>query len=128
MPMSKPCRNQTPLTYEIFAPFPHLVTFWKIPFDKVSVQWDGMGKQDLVQNKDDDPPDPGGTVINNSNFWARYINGNRNKGIKLCHWNIGGGYLSNKIDTIETLIADYSPHILGISEASFWSHHNLEDV
>ena len=128
MPMSKPCRNHTPLTYEYFAPFPHLVTFRKIPFDKASVHWDGMGKQDPVQNKDDDPPDPGGTVINNRNFWARYINGNRNKGIKLCHWNIGGGYLCNKMETIETLIADYSPHILGISEASFWSHHNLEDV
>ena len=66
--------------------------------------------------------------MRNNNFWARYTNGNRNKGIKLCHWNIGGGYLCNKIDTIETLIADYSPHILGISEASFWSDHNLDDV
>ena len=26
------------------------------------------------------------------------------------------------------MIADYSPHILGISEASFWSDHNLDDV
>ena len=81
-----------------------------------------------VKDGDDDPPDPGGSATQDRNFWARYTNGNRNKGIKICHWNIGGGFLSNKTDTIETLISDYSPHILGISEASFWSDHNLEDV
>ena len=36
--------------------------------------------------------------------------------------------MKNKTDTIETLVSDYSPHILGISEASFWTDHNLEDV
>ena len=66
--------------------------------------------------------------LENCNFWARYTYGNTKKGIKLCHWNIGGGYLNNKIDTIESLISDYNPKILGISEASFWSDQNLEDV
>ena len=63
-----------------------------------------------------------------NNFWARYVYGNRSRGIKLCHWNIGGGYLHNKTDTIACLVEDYTPHVLGISEASFRSEHNLEDV
>ena len=83
---------------------------------------------------EDDQPDPGGgevqqvPVLIDNNFWARYINGNRTRGIKLCHWNIGGGYLQNKTDHINKLIDDYSPHILGISEASFWSFQNLDDI
>ena len=63
-----------------------------------------------------------------NNFWARYVYGNRNRGIKLCHWNVGGGYLYNKIDTITNLIEEYTPHVLGISEASFRGDHRLEDV
>ena len=71
---------------------------------------------------------PGGQVGRMSNFWARYINGNRKRGIKLCHWNIGGGYLCNKMDTIRNLVDEYSPHIVGISEASFMPNHSLDDV
>ena len=82
----------------------------------------------------DDPPDPGAvgakhvSVLIDNNFWARYINGNRIRGIKLCHWNIGGGYLQNKTEHLNKLIDDYSPHILGISEASFWSFQNLDNI
>ena len=36
--------------------------------------------------------------------------------------------MRNKRDSIETLISDYEPHILGISEASFWSNHDTSDV
>ena len=80
---------------------------------------------------DDHSPDPGGVLVLpviDHNFWGRYINGNRNKGLKLCHWNIGGGFLKNKTEELNTVVADYSPHILGISEASFWSTHDPEDV
>ena len=77
---------------------------------------------------DDLPFQPKSTKIDDYNFLARYKHGNRNKGIKICHWNIGGGFLKNKLNTIEALIADYEPHILGISEASFSTDHNLEDV
>ena len=81
-----------------------------------------------VKSEDDDPPDPGKIKAEKGNFWARYVNGNRNKGIKICHWNIGGGYLCNKMDTIEAILLDHSPHIIGLSEASFWGEHNLDDV
>ena len=81
-----------------------------------------------VQVYKDNPPYPGGQVGKMNNFWARYVYGNRSRGIKLCHWNIGGGYLCNKMDTIRNLIEDYTPHILGISEASFKSDHSLDDV
>ena len=88
-------------------------------------------KVDLHAQGEDDQPDPGGVGVGqvpDNNFWARYINGKRTRGIKLCHWNIGGGYLQNKTDEIKRLVDDYTPHILGISEASFWSHHNMEDI
>ena len=34
----------------------------------------------------------------------------------------------NSINEIEHTIAEYRPHILGISEANFHSSHRLEDV
>ena len=64
-----------------------------------------------------------------NNFLARYKYGNKNKeGIKIMHWNCGGGYLKNKINEIETVISKYKPHILGISESYFMKGHDLDDV
>ena len=93
--------------------------------DKFNFQMDATKN---VKSEDDDPPDPGKIKAEKGNFWARYVNGNGKKGIKICHWNIGGGYLCNKMDTIEAILLDHSPHIIGLSEASFWGEHNLDDV
>ena len=48
--------------------------------------------------------------------------------MKLCHWNKGPAYLENSIPEIEHIIAEYKPHILGISEANHHAHHSLDDV
>ena len=48
--------------------------------------------------------------------------------MKLSHWNMGGAFLINSMPEIEQTIAEYKPHILGISEANFHAHHSLEDV
>ena len=67
--------------------------------------------------------------IENHNFQARYLNGNiRRNGIKLSHWNQGPGFLSTKRNEIENIINGYTPHILGISEGSFHSSHDITEV
>ena len=64
-----------------------------------------------------------------SNFYACYKNGNRaNRGIKLCHWNAGNSHLRNKVNSIESVVSRYSPHILGISEANLLKNHDLSEV
>ena len=68
-------------------------------------------------------------LFDDVNFYARYINGNRsNRGIKITHWNLGSSYLVNKIQEIETLVADFRPHLLGISESNLFSSQNQDDV
>ena len=63
------------------------------------------------------------------NQLAKAITGNRyNRGIKLAHWNAGSAHLNNKMDELESVIADLHPHILGISEANFKKDHLLEEV
>ena len=63
------------------------------------------------------------------NFYARYVNGNiRRNGIKLAHWNQGPGFLCTKKNEIENIINGYQPHILGISEGTFHSNHDVTDV
>ena len=65
----------------------------------------------------------------NVNFLARYKFGNKNKGgLKIMHWNAGGGYLKNKINEIETVIATYKPHVLGISESCFMEEHDRNEI
>ena len=69
------------------------------------------------------------TMIEDYNFLARYQHGNRRStGHKLCHWNKGGPFLHNRVNEIEQTIEEYKPHILGVSEANFHRHHNLDDV
>ena len=63
------------------------------------------------------------------NFEARYKFGNKKKGgIKIMHWNAGGGYLKNKIHEIENVIAGYKPHLLSISETSFKKGQDISDI
>ena len=63
------------------------------------------------------------------NFDARYKFGNKKKGgIKIMHWNAGGGYLKNKIHEIENVIAGYKPHLLSISETSFKKGQDISDI
>ena len=63
------------------------------------------------------------------NFQARYTYGNRKKnGLKIMHWNAGGGFLKNKIHEIENIIGGYRPHLFGISETSFKKGHDISDI
>ena len=63
------------------------------------------------------------------NFNARYVNGNRkNRGLKITHWNLGSAHLENKIHEIETVVADFRPHLLGISESNFFKYQDKEKV
>ena len=51
-----------------------------------------------------------------SNFWARYVHGNKKceRGIKNCHLNIRS--ILNKISEVRFIIKQQSPHIIGFSE------------
>ena len=63
------------------------------------------------------------------NFYARYTHGNRRKGgLKIMHWNAGGGFLKNKIHDIENVISGYRPHLFGVSETRFKKGHDIADV
>ena len=67
--------------------------------------------------------------ISDTNFYARYTYGNRtNRGLKLCHWNAGSAYLKNKLNSIESVVSRYTPHILGISEANLLGSHDINEV
>ena len=67
--------------------------------------------------------------IEDMNFLERYRYGNRKgSGLKLCHWNKGSSFLENSMTEIEHIVAEYKPHILGISESNFHSYQNLENV
>ena len=68
-------------------------------------------------------------IIKDVNFNARYVNGNRRgNGIKMGHINLGSGYLMNSMNSIETIIEEYKPHILGISESSLRSHEDQNNA
>ena len=61
------------------------------------------------------------------NFNARYKYGNKQKGLKLLHWNKGSAILENKINEIEAIIQDYQPHILGMSEANYFKKNDVSN-
>ena len=44
------------------------------------------------------------------------------------HWNKGPSILSNKLDDIKTVVEEYTPHVLGLSEANLRQGDSLEDV
>ena len=74
-------------------------------------------------------PNQATRYIELSNFYARYTNGNRQcKGIKIAHFNKGGGFLATKKPEIECIVAKLHPHILGISEANLFEGQNQMDV
>ena len=60
-----------------------------------------------------------------SNFLAKYINGNRNKGILNMHLNIRS--LKNKVSEIKNIIKQHNPHILGLSECELKKKNNQFD-
>ena len=63
------------------------------------------------------------------NFLAKYKYGNKNKGgMKIIHWNAGGGFLKNKLAEIEVVISKFKPHIFGISEAWFKMNQCMDDI
>ena len=60
-----------------------------------------------------------------TNFQSRYTHGNkRGQGIKISHWNKGGGFLQNKMTEIKNIVSGLHPHILGISEANLKDTHD----
>ena len=67
------------------------------------------------------------SILSDSNFYARYTYGNRNRGLKLSHWNAGSAHLENKTIQIENLISDHHPHLLGISEAKLHKDHCIDN-
>ena len=67
----------------------------------------------------------------NHNSLSRYKYGNRGKkknGITIMHWNKGSSILANKLDDIETIVEEYTPHLLGLSEANLRKGDDLQEV
>ena len=63
-----------------------------------------------------------------TNFEAKCTYGNRNKGIKIAHWNKGGAFLINKMPDVQNVIQQHHPHILGLSEANLLDTHDQNIV
>ena len=59
------------------------------------------------------------------NFLAKYVNGNRKKGVLNLHLNIRS--LSRKVGEIKKLIKEHSPHVLGLSECELKKVNNQYD-
>ena len=67
----------------------------------------------------------------NHNSLSRYKYGNRGKkknGITIMHWNKGSSILANKLDDIETIVEEYTPHLLGLLEANLRKGDDLQEV
>ena len=60
-----------------------------------------------------------------SNFLAKYVNGNRTKGIFNLHLNIRS--LNNKVSEVKRLIKEHSPNIFGLSECELRKINNYYD-
>ena len=60
-----------------------------------------------------------------SNYLARYLYGNKSKGIINLHLNIRS--LSNKVGEIKNLIQNHKPHIFGVSECELKKINNFYD-
>ena len=44
------------------------------------------------------------------------------------HWNKGSSILANKLDDIETIVEEYTPHLLGLLEANLHKGDDLQEV
>ena len=81
---------------------------------------------------------PNKTTMDQSILWAKsrkemnkdehMKNGNKEKGMKISHWNMGNTHLPNKMREIERIIQQERPSILGISEANMKENQDLEKV
>ena len=66
---------------------------------------------------------------NLNNKYSKYTYGNRKQaGIRIFHFNKGNAHLCNRMHEIENIIDKHKPHILGISEANFFQHHDFESA
>ena len=85
-------------------------------------------KQNFIKSETMD----GGVYFKFSNLdnkYAKYTYGNRKQaGIRIYHFNKGNAHLCNRIHEIENIISTHRPHILGLSEANFFQHHDLDSV
>ena len=72
---------------------------------------------------------PKSSRIVNFNFLAKITFGNRRtNGIKICQWNAGNGFLSNKQAELCSIVDEFKPHVLGVTESCFKKSHNVDDV
>ena len=60
------------------------------------------------------------------NFLAKYLNGNRSKGIVNAHLNIRS--LNNKVIEVKNIIKQHNPNILGLSESELKKVNGVFDV
>ena len=62
------------------------------------------------------------------NKLVHILNGNIKYNYEILHWNSGKAFLENKITEIESIITQYKPTILGISESNLREETNLTEV
>ena len=55
----------------------------------------------------------------------KYINGNRQRELKIVNWNVGSRLCQNKLVELESLIIETEPDVCFISEDNLWN--GLED-
>ena len=48
--------------------------------------------------------------------------------MKIVHFNKGPSYLINAMPDVESIVSEYKPHILGLSESNFKKSHDENDV
>ena len=60
-----------------------------------------------------------------TNKEIKSYNGNREKSIKIAHWNKGNSLLATKIPEILNIAEQHKHVIIGISEANFSNNHNV---
>ena len=63
-----------------------------------------------------------------SNKEIKSYNGNKNKSIKIVHWNKGNSQLTNKMQEIRNIAACHNPLVIGISEANFNINYDKSQV
>ena len=51
----------------------------------------------------------------------------KRKGMIIMSWNKGSGFLKNRLDQVNTILEQYKPHILGLSELQVTSN-DLPDI
>lgn len=56
------------------------------------------------------------------------IEGNKQTGIRIAHWNLGSSRLKKKMEDIELAIKEVQPDIIGISEGNLYAEVNTRET